>query len=57
LLPRCKHLLLYPGAEQLNLTLLSGSYFNWLLRDNTTAAAILLNRPDYNRTALGPGFR
>ena len=45
------------SGERLNLTILSGSYYNWLLRDNTTAAAILLNKPDYNRTALGPGFR
>lgn len=49
----------YPagGAEDLNLFIQSGSYYNWLLRDNTTAAAILLNRPEYNRSALGPGFR
>lgn len=45
------------SGENLNLTVPGGSHYNWLLRDNTTAAAILLNRPDYNRTALGPGFR
>lgn len=59
MLLHCNLLAFHPigGAEDLNLFLQSGSYYNWLLRDNTTAAAILLNRPEFNRTALGSGFR
>ncbi len=45
------------GSMPLNLTLASGSYYNYLLRDNTSAAAVLLNQPDFNRTALGNGYR